>query len=465
MADIVIGYTRDIIPEKVVYTGHETPTAVTIVDNTTQEIGVEVKDSVLGDKISAKDNSINIEDLGNHEKEISVNISNTSGNLLSVDSNGLYAYLDTEPFTTRDEYDSLNNSVNSIKRTYATKTWVENKGYITQEKLDEKQDKLTPGENITIEEDSSGKLVISANAKSVEDYNILSNKPSINGKELVGNVKLEDLGINLEDKADISYVNDEVLSLENEISLKQDQLTAGENITISRVGDETIISSKGGGTSNYNTLANKPKINGVELSGNKTTEDLNIDIPTKVSELENDSGYLTEHQKIKTINGESLIGEGDIVIDADSTIGKRIRVTVDVGGISSGTIFEADTKLSTIIEQLLTGNAPVVGVKIYKGLVNSLPTTQEEIESLTLDDSKTKNTLLTEGYEARRINPDNQFVVLAIPKSLNIYVDDISVSGFSIGFNETEIGDYMLYSEDNPVTLTNITYKYRFGEM
>ena len=41
-------------------------------------------------------------------------------------------------------------------------------------------------------------------------------------------------------------------------------------------------------------------------------------IPTKTSELINDSGFLTEHQPIKTINGESLIGEGDLVINSFS---------------------------------------------------------------------------------------------------------------------------------------------------
>ena len=35
-------------------------------------------------------------------------------------------------------------------------------------------------------------------------------------------------------------------------------------------------SGGGGGTSNYNDLSNKPSINGVTLSGNKTSEDLNI---------------------------------------------------------------------------------------------------------------------------------------------------------------------------------------------
>lgn len=35
-----------------------------------------------------------------------------------------------------------------------------------------------------------------------------------------------------------------------------------------------------GGTTNYNDLTNKPKINGVELSGNKTSADLNISAET-----------------------------------------------------------------------------------------------------------------------------------------------------------------------------------------
>ena len=53
-------------------------------------------------------------------------------------------------------------------------------------------------------------------------------------------------------------------------------------------------------TGSYNDLIDKPTI------------------PTKTSELTNDSGYLTEHQPIKTINGESLIGEGNLVINSFS---------------------------------------------------------------------------------------------------------------------------------------------------
>ena len=37
-------------------------------------------------------------------------------------------------------------------------------------------------------------------------------------------------------------------------------------------------------------------------------------VPTNVSAFTNDAGYLTEHQTLKTINGESILGSGDIVI-------------------------------------------------------------------------------------------------------------------------------------------------------
>lgn len=63
---------------------------------------------------------------------------------------------------------------------------------------------------------------------------------------------------------------------------------------------EYKISGGGGGTSDYNALSNRPSINGVTLSGNKTTSDLGITIPTKTSQLTNDSGFLTEHQSLSS---------------------------------------------------------------------------------------------------------------------------------------------------------------------
>ena len=53
----------------------------------------------------------------------------------------------------------------------------------------------------------------------------------------------------------------------------------GKNIKITQEGKNLIISSTGGsgGTSDYKELENKPKINDVELIGNKTLSDLGID--------------------------------------------------------------------------------------------------------------------------------------------------------------------------------------------
>lgn len=56
----------------------------------------------------------------------------------------------------------------------------------------------------------------------------------------------------------------------------------------------------GGGTTDYADLENKPSIEGVPLTGNKTASDLGLakanqipSVPTKVSQLQNDSGFIT----------------------------------------------------------------------------------------------------------------------------------------------------------------------------
>lgn len=68
--------------------------------------------------------------------------------------------------------------------------------------------------------------------------------------------------------------------------------------TVQLSGDIEVLSAK-----DYNVLENKPLINGVELKGDKTLEELGIqakgnfatkeEIPTKVSQLNNDSGYIS----------------------------------------------------------------------------------------------------------------------------------------------------------------------------
>ena len=89
------------------------------------------------------------------------------------------------------------------------------------------------------------------------------------------------------------------------------------------VGDVTWGNIKGDIT-NQIDLQNELtiKVNRSELSRVATSGSFNdlLDkptIPTKTSELDNDSGFLTE-QTLKTINGESIVGEGNIEIGGGS---------------------------------------------------------------------------------------------------------------------------------------------------
>lgn len=89
------------------------------------------------------------------------------------------------------------------------------------------------------------------------------------------------------------------------ISTKQDKLTAGQNITIT---EENVISASSG-SNDYTELENKPSINNVTLSGNKSSGDLNL------------QDKLTAGQNI-TIEGNVISAEGGGVTSYDDLTDK-----------------------------------------------------------------------------------------------------------------------------------------------
>ena len=149
---------------------------------------------------------------------------------------------------------------------------------------------------------SSKKLLdlIKQTSKSTNELNskIISLKiKTLNPLEFIYNEKL------ILDKQ--FYVLDKNFSLTD---LKDDQgnvydLQVGDTVTAMMTNNGQtyyVLANKsigsgggGGGTSDYLDLDNKPSINNVTLSGNKTTSDLGINIPTKTSDLQNDSGFGT----------------------------------------------------------------------------------------------------------------------------------------------------------------------------
>lgn len=125
----------------------------------------------------------------------------------------------------------------------------------------------------------------------------------------------------------------------------------------------------GGGTTNYNALSNKPKINGVTLSGDQSASDLGIDtyddteIKNRVSAVETAVGEIDTEKlnglaDIKTIGTGLKLdttgkltatggGGGDAVLSEDLTTSKA------VGGIPVGKTYEAGTALEDVFKDML----------------------------------------------------------------------------------------------------------------
>ena len=104
-------------------------------------------------------------------------------------------------------------------------------------------------------------------------------------------------------------------------------LLSGTKIgTITINGTPTDVYAPTPFSGNYNDLTNKPTIPAAQVNSdwnansgvaqilNKPT------IPTKTSDLQNDSGFLTSHQSIKTLNGETLVGTGDVSTFQSETV-------------------------------------------------------------------------------------------------------------------------------------------------
>lgn len=158
-----------------------------------------------------------------------------------------------------------------------------------------------------------------------------------------------------------------------------------------------------GGTSDYNELENKPKINGVELINNKSLKDLGIVIPSnedftleglgeksynslddkpkipkKVSELENDSKYETEESTDTKIAGAKsyadeavarLVGSAPETLDTLEEVSKAIQdneTVVDALNAAIGS--KADkSELGTKQDKLTAGD----GIDIKDNIISA----------------------------------------------------------------------------------------------
>ena len=144
------------------------------------------------------------------------------------------------------------------------------------------------------------------------------------------------------------------------------KLKVNDNNTVPlSVGDNNGIGMRAGdtidrGVKDYNYLDNKPQIEGVELVGNKTLDDLDAytqsevdsllsskadsdDIPTKTSQLQNDSGYITD-AGVTSFNGNTgAVTYTAPVTKVNNKTGAVSLTATDVGALPDTTSIPSKT--------------------------------------------------------------------------------------------------------------------------
>lgn len=233
---------------------------------------------------------------------------------------------------------------------------------------------------------------------------------------------------------------------------------------ISGIVDNTnYIDGGGGGTGgNYNDLQNKPSINGVTLSGNKTTSDLGISQPTKTSQLTNDSNFVVDANYVHTDNNftNALLSKLNGIEDgADVNLIEKITVNGVEQTISSKTVAltvmtnavndlvnyytKSETYTKTEVNGLISA-IPKFAIEV----VNSLPTTDISTTTIyLLRNSETTGSDLFEEYiyvnnawellGAQTIDLSNYVTTSDLNTALASYVTSASLATTLLGYVTT----------------------------
>lgn len=240
-------------------------------------------------------------------------------------------------------------------------------------------------------------------------YPILTNKPQINGVELIGNKTAQDLG--LQPQGD--YILRGEINIDGSISGDGFATKEELNTKVNKSELSTVAFS-----GSYNDLKNRPTIPSVPTKTSQLINDsgfltqhqnishlatktelankqdkgnyaLKSEIPTKTSSLTNDSGFLTQHQDISG-KQDKLIAGNNITI-----VNNVISATGGNSNSGGASVVDAYTKTET--DDLLSNKADidlenVVGAlsdtaKNYFGKIGKLSSNYEE---LTLGVTATK---------------------------------------------------------------------------
>ena len=204
---------------------------------------------------------------------------------------------------------------------------------------------------------------------------------------------------------DSSFVND------YQLSGKQDKLTSGTNIKT--INNQSILGSgnidiQGGGSESvaWGDITGKPDFKAVATSGSYDDLTNKPAIPTKTSDLTNNSGFVNDYQlsgkqdklvsgtSIKTINNESILGSGNITTASQSEL-TNLATTV-------GNQVSAITALNTAVFKNGDNQFDVVNGRI-DGVSSVLDSALTDIENVETAVADKQNTLVS-GTNIKTVN-------------------------------------------------------------
>lgn len=161
----------------------------------------------------------------------------------------------------------------------------------------------------------------------------------------------------------------------------------------------------GGGTRNYNALANKPAINGHELVGDQTAAELGLatpedipTVPTRTSDLTNDSGFVNAAgaaaaAPVQNVNGKT----GEVTLDAEDVGALPESSTLD--DIPDGSTYKRPTGAQ--VQQISTNAADI---QTQGGEIDQLQTDVDAIEQKIPNQASAQNQLADKAFVNSSIN-------------------------------------------------------------
>ena len=183
------------------------------------------------------------------------------------------------------------------------------------------------------------------------------------------------------------------------------------------------------------------------------------DIPTKTSQLDNDSNFINQHQSIKTINSQSLVGTGNITISQGeynkiNTI--SVNSTNQIPDSNKNVNITVPTKVSQLDNDLgfiTSGVVPTNYVTVNTAQDITAAKTFKNAADTTKIDGKEIVISGTETYNVEQ-NPDYPDTPTSATATIETKIDNntISCNGNSIGYYRNY---YALPAEASP---GNIAY-------